>query len=81
MPEGIEPWEAKLTPFWEKEFSKLGWKFASHCIVAPTQCACCNGDEGEIVPGKYGLDRAEEYAVLADLLGDDLDGFISEFGE
>ena len=63
-------WRSKLTPVFEKAFNQIGWKFVGHNILAIAQCPCCK-DEPDTASSK---ERAALRGVLAEMLGDDLDG-------
>lgn len=71
-----ERWEGKLTPFWREQFKANGWRFAGS-LYAVLRCPCCK-DNGTHEGAE---DRALKATVVAELLGDDEDGILSELAD
>ena len=77
LPESVkEKWDGKLTPKVLKAFEANGWKFLGS-LYAIQQCPGCKDQK----PTKASKARAEMASVLADVLGDDADGLVSELSD
>lgn len=63
-------WKSKLTAVFEKAFKELGWRFVGHSLLAIAQCPACKGEPDTA----SSRERAALRGVLAEMLGDDLDG-------
>jgi hypothetical protein len=71
LPEAVlKQWRSKLTPVFEEALNREGWRFVGHSLLAIAQCPACK-EEPDTPEAR---ERAEKRGVLAELLGDDLDG-------
>lgn len=71
-----ENWDGNLTKEIRKAFEDKGWKFGPNVFVI-YQCPCCKNQKDSA----ESQGRAEMVSALADVLGDDTDGLISELDD
>jgi hypothetical protein len=78
LPEFIKKnWDGKLTPEIKAAFERDGWRFVGNSVYAIRQCPACK-NEPDTVESRG---RAVTRAALAEILGDDQDGLISELND
>ena len=74
-------WDGKLTPRIRDFFAEEGWEFGSSPYVI-FRCPCCkNTVLKDRVEANKAFERAELSQAIADVLGDDEDGIISELAD
>ena len=70
-------WDGKLTPEIKQAFERNGWRFVGGSIYAIAQCPVCK-DQPTTSDGQH---RVDIRAALAEVLGDDVDGLITELND
>jgi len=64
---------AKLAPRYKEALKKEGWSFGGQ-ISHITECPACKGKPAD----EFSTKRSEYIGALHDVLGDDIDGIVSE---
>jgi len=77
-PEAIEAWDGKLTPEIEAALQAEGWQFVDGCMAAVKRCPCCQATAN---PHPGYEERTAMAAVVAEVMGDDLDGAVEALAD